>query len=352
MKQRKTLVFATLVGVIMAAGLWAQGDKSAESGKAMTEAASAFLASLTPAQQQQAKFGYDDPERLNWHFIPRVRKGLPIRELEGEALKKAHALLQASLSPAGYSQALEIMSLEEVLYLLEPGDRAERRERRDPKKYYFSVFGTPEMTGTWGWRIEGHHISLNFVVQNGRVVSSTPEFFGANPGSINAGPGRSIRVLAPEEDLARQLLKSCSPEQLKVVWVDKAAPDDLRGGGPAFGAAAEHMSAQAQNTAPVGLVAKDMTADQKQLLAQLMSEYLKNMPADVEQTRRGEVNAAGLDKIYFAWWGDQERDQRHYYRVQGPTFVIEYNNTQNQANHVHSMWRQLAGDFNIPAAKK
>lgn len=352
MKRHKTLAMTTLVGIVMAAALWAQADKPVQSGQAMTDAATAFLGSLSPDQQQKIKFGYNDEERLNWHFIPRVRKGLPIRELEGDALKKAHALLQTGLSPAGYSQALDIMGLEEVLYLLEPGDRTERRERRDPRKYYFSVFGTPALTGTWGWRLEGHHISLNFSVQDGQVVASTPEFFGANPGLIDAGPKRTIRVLGAEEDLARQILKACTPEQLKVAWIDKAAPDDLRGGGPAFGAAQDHMTVQAVNTPPVGLVAKDMSPDQRQLLAQVMTEYLKNMPSDVEQKRRSEVNAAGIDKIYFAWWGDQERNQRHYYRIQGPTFIIEYNNTQNDANHVHSMWRQLAGDLNIPAAKK
>ena len=341
MQRWKTLAAMLIVGSVMVAALRAQAGKQEASGKAMTEAATAFLNSLTPQQAQQAKFGYDDPERLNWHFIPRERKGLPIRELEGESLRRAHALLQTGLSPAGYAQTLDIMGLEEILYLLEPGERAVRRERRDPRKYYFSVFGNPELTGTWGWRIEGHHISLNFSVKDGQVVSSTPEFFGANPGLIDAGPKRSIRVLGVEEDLARQILKSANPDQLKVMWIDKAAPDDLRGGGVA----------QPEKTPPVGLKASDMTADQKALLAQIMTEYLKNMPADIEQARRGEVNAAGVDNIYFAWWGDQDRNQRHYYRIQGPTFIIEYNNTQNDANHVHSMWRQLAGDFNIPIAK-
>lgn len=341
MQRWKTLAAMLIVGTVMVAALRAQAGKQEASGKAMTEAATAFLNSLTPQQAQQVKFGYDDPERLNWHFIPRVRKGLPIRELEGEPLRRAQALLQSGLSPAGYAQTLDIMGLEEILYLLEPGERSERRERRDPRKYYFSIFGTPELTGTWGWRLEGHHISLNFSVKDGHVVSSTPEFFGANPGLIDAGPMRSIRVLGAEEDLARQILKSSTPEQLKVAWIDPKAPDDLRGGGVA----------QPEKTPPVGLKASDMSADQKALLAQVMTEYLKNMPADIEQTRRAEVNAAGVDNIYFAWWGDQERNQRHYYRIQGPTFIIEYNNTQNMANHVHSMWRQLGGDFNIPLAK-
>lgn len=342
MRHWKAAVSGIVVVVAMVTMLRAQAEKKAPSGKVMVEAATVFLKSLTPDQAQKIKFGYDDAERLNWHFIPRVRKGLPIRELEGDALRTAHGLLQSGLSEAGYAQALDIMGLEEILYLLEPGDRAERRERRDPRKYYFSIFGTPSLTGTWGWRLEGHHISLNFTVTDGNVVSSTPEFFGANPGLIDAGPGRSIRVLGMEEDLGRQILKLCTPETLKVAWVDKAAPDDLRGGGVA----------QPETTPAVGLAAKEMSADQRKLLAELLNEYLKNMPADVSEARRAEVNAAGIDKIQFAWWGDQERNQRHYYRVQGPTFVIEYNNTQNQANHVHSMWRQLAGDFNIPIAKK
>ena len=341
MQRWKTLAAMLIAGSVMVAALRAQAVKQEASGKAMTAAATTFLNSLNPQQAQQAKFGYDDPERLNWHFIPRVRKGLPIRELEGDSLRHAQALLQTGLSPAGYAQTLDIMGLEEILYLLEPGDRAERRERRDPRKYYFSVFGIPALTGTWGWRVEGHHVSLNFSVQEGQVVASTPEFFGANPGLIDAGPGRSIRVLGAEEDLARQILKSATPDQLQLAWVDKQAPDDLRGGGVA----------QPERVPAVGLKASEMSADQKNLLAQVMTEYLKNMPADIEQARRAEVNAAGVDNIYFAWWGDQERNQRHYYRIQGPTFIIEYNNTQNQANHVHSMWRQLAGDFNIPLAR-
>jgi hypothetical protein len=342
MRHWKATVSGLVAVVAMVTMLRAQADKPAPTGKAMADAATAFLASLSPDQAGKVKFGFDDAERLNWHFIPRVRKGLPIRDLEGNALSKAHALLQTGLSEAGYAQTLDIMALEDVLYLFEPGDRVERREKRDPRKYYFSVFGTPGMSGSWGWRLEGHHISLNFTLVDGNVVSSTPEFFGANPGVIDGGPGRSVRVLGMEEDLARQILKLCTPEQLKVVWIDKAAPDDLRGGGVA----------QPETAPAAGLAASEMSEDQRKLLAELMNEYLKNMPADVAAARRAEVNAAGIGKIQFAWWGDQERNQRHNYRVQGPTFVIEYNNTQNQANHVHSMWRQLAGDFNVPIAKK
>jgi len=322
----------------MVALLTANQTTEPPSGLGMSKAAQQFLKSLSDDQRKQATFGYDDKERVNWHFIPRERKGLPLKSLEGAPLKAAMALIRSGVSEAGYDQTLNVMSLEEILYLLEGGDRTERREKRDPQKYYLSVFGTPAESGVWGWRLEGHHVSLNYTVKDGQCVASTPEFFGANPGTVDAGVGRQIRVLGAEEDIARQILKLCSPEQQKACWLDKAAPDDLRGGGVA----------QPETTAPVGLSADKMSDDQKKLLAELLNEYLKNMPADVVRERRARIEKAGIDKIHFAWWGDSEQHKRHYYRVQGPTFIIEYNNTQNNANHVHSMWRDMAGDFAIP----
>ena len=336
-------IVAAIVTVTMGALLVAQGEQREPSGKAMLAAARKFRESLNPDQLAKASFPFDGPERLNWHFIPRERKGLPLREMEGAALKAAHALIASGLSQSGYDQALSIMSLEEVLYLLEPGDRAERRERRNPGKYYISIFGAPAETGSWGWRVEGHHLSLNFTLKDGEVTGTTPEFFGTNPALIDAGPGRSIRVLGPEEDLARQLLKLCTADQMKVAHVDPKAPDDLR-----VGSDPQHPTAQPETSPPVGLAAAKMTDEQKKLLGELLGEYLKNMPADVAARRRTGLMQAGLEKIHFAWWGETERNQRHYYRVQGPTFLIEYNNTQNNANHVHSYWRDLAGDFGIP----
>lgn len=334
------------VTVTMGAILLAQGEQQEPSGKAMLQAAQKFRENLSKEQLAQASFGFDDAERLNWHYIPRPRKGLPLRDLEGKALSAAHALIASGLSKSGYDQTLSVMSLEEVLYLLEGGDRAERRERRHPGKYYFSIFGTPSETGKWGWRLEGHHVSLNYTLDKGDVISSTPEFFGSNPALIDAGPERSIRVLGTEEDLARQILKLCSSEQAKVAHIDTKAPDDLR-----IGPNAQSPSPQPETTPPVGLAAAKMNDDQKKLLGELLNEYLKNMPADISGRRRAALMQAGLDSIHFAWWGDTERNFRHYYRVQGPTFLIEYNNTQNNANHVHSYWRDLAGDFGIPLKK-
>jgi len=337
MSTRKTLLAAAVLLVSITV-LAAQRAATPVTANAMSASAKAFLATLTPEQKAQASFKFDDAERLNWHFIPRPRKGLPLKSLEGDALKSAHAFIRSGLSEAGYDQTLNVMSLEELLYLLEGGEREMRRERRDPGKYYLSVFGEPADSGDWGWRLEGHHISLNFTLKDGKVVASTPEFFGANPGTVDAGKGRQIRVLGPEEDIARQVLKLCTPEQQKLCWISKEAPGEVPGPG----------ALQAAVEAPVGLPYAQMSEDQKKLIQELLSEYLKNLPADIEAERRAKISAAGLDKIYFAWYGLSELSEPHHYRIQGPSFVVEYNNTQNNANHVHSMWRNLEGDFGIP----
>ncbi|MDA1016669.1 MAG: DUF3500 domain-containing protein [Planctomycetota bacterium] len=339
MRGKKALVAFGVLAAMSGALLVAKKPAAESSAPRMATAAKAFLTTLSDAQREKASFEFGDKERTNWHFIPRERKGLPLKELEGEPLRTAHRLIATGLSNAGYDQAVDVMSLEEILYLLEGGEREERRAKRDPQKYYISIFGKPGDSGSWGWRVEGHHLSLNFTLVDGKIASSTPEFFGANPGTIQAGPGREIRVLGAEEDLARQILKLCTPALQKKMWIDKKAPADLRGGG---------VAQPVLEGGAVGIKFSEMSNDQKKLLGQLLAEYLKNMPADIEAARRAQIKQAGMDDIHVSWWGSSERDEGHYYRVQGPTFIIEYNNTQNSANHVHSIWRDTAGDFNIP----
>lgn len=338
MSARKLMAALFVVATMFGALLVAKTNDQKPSGARMAEAARTFLASLSDKQRAQATFAYDDAERLNWHYIPRPRKGLPLKALDPAERAAAFDFVASGLSAAGYEQATKVMSLDDVLYLLEVDDRAARRLRRDPLNYYLSVFGTPSEHGVWGWRLEGHHLSLNYSVADGRVVASTPEFFGANPADLEAGPGRTLRVLGKEEDLAREIVRTCTPAQMKTAVVDSKVPDDIW----------TVASKQPAIPAPVGLAATDMTTDQRTLLKQLLAEYLKNMPADVRSEREAKLEAAGLDKIHLGWWGSLERNARHGYRVQGPTFLIEYNNTQNNANHVHSVWRNVSGDFNLP----
>ena len=314
-------------------------EDAGKPGILMAKAATAFTATLPADQKEACSFGYDDPERVNWHFIPRDRKGIGLWDLEGAAHDAANKLVSTGLTAAGYHKVLEVRSLEEVLYLFEGGEEAARREKRHPHRYYVSIFGTPG-EGLWGWRFEGHHLSLNYSIKDGKIVSSTPEFFGANPGLIDAGPGRALRVLGKREDIARQILKACPADKKSQLWLSKKAPKDIRGGG----------TAQPVIAAPEGLPFSEMTSEQQKLLKELIAEYLTAMPAPVVRERMKQISDSGMDSIHFGWWGGPELNEPHHYVVQGKTFVIEYNNTQNSANHVHAIWRNLAGDFNLPAS--
>lgn len=329
--------FLLLTLVILA---WSSSCATADEapGVRMSSAAMEFLFLLTDDQKKLASFSFDDAERVNWHFIPRERKGLGLWDLDGQALINAEAFVATGLTEAGYYKSLEVRSLEEVLYLFESGEESARRVKRHPHRYYISIFGDPSGDSVWGWRFEGHHLSLNYTIRNGEILSSTPEFFGANPGLIDAGPGRSLRVLGRREDLARSILKFASAEQQAKIWISKDAPSDIRGAG----------AAQPEISEPAGVAVGEMTPEQQKLMKELVGEYLAAMPASVVRRRVKEIQEGGVDNVYFAWWGGSELNEPHHYVVQGPSFIIEYNNTQNQANHVHSIWRNLSGDFNIP----
>jgi len=333
----RRFVRCILIGIVLLPSVQAFCDDAPNAGQQMTQSVAALQQSLTPEQLKLASFAYDDAERLNWHFIPRDRQGLGLWDLEGDALKSAEQFVATGLTAAGYEKVLQVRSLEEVLYLFEGGEEFERRQKRHPHRDYISIFGDPTGTDVWGWRFEGHHLSLNYSIKDGEIVSSTPEFFGANPGLIDAGPGRSLRVLGKREDLARELLRTATDDQKEAMWISKEPPGDIRGAG----------AAQAEVGDAVGLAVKDMTPEQKQLLRELVGQYLEAMPAKVVAQRVQAIGDAGYDDIHFAWWGGPEKNEPHHYVVQGPTFVIEYNNTQNDANHVHSIWRNLQGDFNV-----
>ena len=302
------------------------------SSTVMTLAAEHFLASLTPEQRAQATFPFQDDERLNWHFIPKERKGLPLLDMTPPQKALAHGLLSAGLSQQGYIKAVTIMSLEDVLRILENADP----NYRNPQKYYFTVFGTPSDTGTWGYRVEGHHLSQNFTVVNGKVAG-TPSFFGANPAEVREGPRKGLRTLAAEEDLARDLLESLTPDQKKVAIVTTEAYKDI------LTSASRKAALEGQ---PSGLSAAKMTRKQFDLLETLLSDYANNVPEQLAQARMEQIKKAGTGE-FFAWAGVEQRGGPHYYRIQAPAFLIEYDNTQNGANHIHSVWRDFNGDFGL-----
>jgi hypothetical protein len=303
-----------------------------QSSDVIAGAANNFLAALSPEQTAKTVFEFKDDERLNWHFIPRERKGLPFREMNAPQRHLASALLSAGLSQRGYIKATGVMSLEDVLRVLEK----DAGERRNAEKYYFSIFGKPGPDNVWGYRVEGHHLALNFTIVRGRVVD-TPMFFGANPAEIRQGPRKGMRVLAAEEDLARDLLMSLDDAQRKIAVVDKVAYKDI------LTAASRKASLDGQ---PSGLPAAKMNGKQFEKLQALLGEYAGNVPEQMAQARLEQIKKAGKN-LHFAWAGAAERGGPHYYRIQAPAFLIEYDNTQNDANHIHSVWRDFNGDFGL-----
>jgi hypothetical protein len=328
--------FLRLAALTIGAILLTSAYYRINSSTVMTQAAQHFLASLTPEQHAKAAFKFQDEERLNWHFIPRERKGLPLLDMTPPQRALAHAVLSAGLSQQGYIKAVTIMSLEDVLKQLEAADTSTTHPERNPEKYYFSVFGEPSDTGTWGFRVEGHHVSQNFTVVNGKIAGS-PSFFGANPAEVREGPRKGLRVLAAEEDLARDLLESLTAEQKKVAIVAPEAYKDI------LTMASRKAALEGQ---PSGLSAAKMTKKQFDLLQTLLSSYASNMPEQLAQARMEQVKKAGTN-IFFAWAGVEQRGGPHYYRIQAPAFLIEYDNTQNNANHIHSVWRDFNGDFGL-----
>ncbi len=326
------LVVLTIGSILLVSAYHKLGSSSV-----MTQAANNFLQSLSAEQRGKAVVSFHDDERFNWHFIPRERKGLPLREMTPPQKHLAQALLAAGLSQQGYMKTVTIMSLEDVLRMLENDDG----ERRNPEKYYFTIFGEPSDAGTWGYRVEGHHVSQNFTVVRGRAID-TPSFFGANPAEVRQGPRKGLRALAAEEDLGRELLTSLDKDQKRVAIVTpKAYPDILT--------AADRKAAL--NGQPTGLSAAKMSKKQMELLTALVEDYAHNVPEDLARARIEQLKKAGTN-LYFAWAGVEERGGPHYYRIQAPTFLIEYDNTQNEANHIHAVWRDFTGDFGLDLLKE
>jgi hypothetical protein len=358
----RRVVVCTAAGLVVV-GTWAGavGLARQRAAASMAAAATAFLSSLNDEQRQKATFPLVGEEWTRWHFVPTTqfpRNGLPFSEMTEAQRQRAHDLMQASLSQTGYSTATTIIQLETPLKAME-ADAAAARARaagpadaqgggarrggrgtpmvRDPALYYFSVFGNPGAKAGWGWRVEGHHLSLHFAVDNGKLqVASTPQFLGANPAQVPEGYAMAgTRALAAQEDLARTLVLSLDVKQRGVALVAPTPRNDVQSG----------TAIRVNPLEPAGLPATDMTSAQRQMLMRIIESYSSVMPADIAADRLARVKAAGLEKLTFAWAGSTEKGQRYHYQVQGPTFVIEHNSTQNNGNHIHSVWRDFNGDF-------
>jgi hypothetical protein len=289
----------------------------------MAETALAFIESIGPAQRRQAVFPFDGEERKDWHFVPRSRPGIPLKDLKKEQRELVFALLRTALSDQGLRKVDGVIQLEAILAEGAGG------WFRDPENYALAVFGDPAGDAPWGWRFEGHHLSLSFTVVPGQGFAVTPAFFGANPAEVKKGHRHAgLRVLKREHDVAFQLIGGLRVGQRRTAILQ---PDSF--GDILTGPGREDSLRQ-----PQGLAVAAMDAIQRGQVLDIVEAYIRNMRASVAEQQMRDLRDAGLQKLHFAWAGGTTPDTPHYYRLHGPTIVIEYDNTQNGANHAHSVW--------------
>ena len=338
---RKRLLLALPV-ILVVAGVAYVSRAEETAGTRMTAAADKFVGSLTEDQKKKALIAFDDKERTNYHFVPLQdkdkkpsRKGVRLEEMTAEQKDLARALLRTGTSESGYRSALTIMSLESILHDQEKGGT----NVRNSEWYFFTVFGTPGKTGKWGWRVEGHHLSLNFTLDNGKIVSATPAIFGANPAIVIDGPRKGVKAIPEAEESALQLFQSLDAKQREVA-LQKVQFNEI-----------PQAVAKPEYGEPVGLPASKMNVKQRTVLTNLLQGYANRLHPDIAASEMAAIQDAGLDKVHFAFASDPGKPGNPYtYRVQGPTFVIEFLNVQddsgkNPANHIHSGWRNMKGDF-------
>lgn len=301
----------------------------------MSATANKFLETLSAPQKAKAQFSFDDQERYDWHYIPKERKGISLGELNTGQKNAAFNLLHTALSDTGYNKAVAIIQLEAVLREVE--GRPSNDDYRDPGKYYFSIFGKPATDSIWGWRLEGHHISFNFSTKDNRLVSGTPGFLGANPAIVLSGPEKGKQILKDEAELGFALLHSLDENQMEKAIISTEAPGEIITG----------ASRKAMISDPKGILYGELNDAQQKSFLQLLSIYIHRYTPAFAIDMMHEIEDAGLNNLRFAWAGAKQPGpgNPHYYRIQGPTIIIEYDNTQNNANHVHTVVRDLKNDF-------
>ncbi len=324
-KFRMFFTITLITGIVMAT--------PPANGQDLAKKANAFLNTLSTELRGQAQFSFGDAERFNWNFVPVKRNGPSFRDFDEKQKNAAIALLRASLSDQGYQKANGIIELENVLKVLE--NRAPADNYRDPLNYHISIFGNPSSTAEWGWRFEGHHISLNFSSVKGILISSTPSFFGSNPGIVNSGDKKGTQVLKKEMELGFLLLNSLNGDQLKKARFADKAPSEIITGN----------SRKASLLSPPGIEFRELNAAQKKIFMQLLDVYIRNYTSEFSEKLLAKIKTAGMDDLHFAWAGSLKPGSGHYYRIQGKALLIEYDNTQNNSNHVHTAVRDLTNDF-------
>ena len=309
-----------------------QPQSIAEAKSQMVEALIAFLASLDEAQKEKALFAFTDAVRQTWSFLPGTRAGLTLKEMTASQQELALKLVQTGLSEAGYEKMNQIRSLEEVLTVLE--NRKPNNDWRNPMRYYMAIFGNPAKDAVWGWRFEGHHVSLNYSSVD-QKLSVVPSFLGTNPAEVRSGDQKGLRILGEEEDRGRAIVKSLDEAQFAQAHISEQT----------FGEIVTAGKAQVRLATFEGLPYHKMNSRQQEKIVDLIQFYLTRLRQEAATELWSKTQAAGLDKLHFAWAGGLALGEKHYYRIHGPTLLIEYDNSQNEGNHAHSIIRDIENDF-------
>lgn len=309
------------------------------SKKDVVIAAQSFLASLSQLERKSCQLSFENDERENWHFVPIKRKGFALQLMSDEQRVLVADLLKTCLSEEGVRKVEDIRQLEAILTILEK--RAPDNNYRDPDLYFVSIFGEPADSSIWGWRFEGHHLSLNYTYAN-EGITVTPQFMGANPAEIPIGDSKGKRVLAQEEDQARALVQSLNEAQLGTALIAKRAYPEIITGNDRRVALDDYE----------GLSYTQLVESQQMALIDLIQLYLNNNKDKIAQAHWKVIQEAGVEKLHFAWAGGVEKGEKHYYRIHGPRLLIEYDNTQNGGNHVHSVCRDPSNDFGEDALRQ
>jgi len=311
----------------------------------LSEKATLFLDSLSDELKTQTVFSIDDEERFNMNYVPINRKGPRFHDFNETQKAVALDLLKSSLSDEGYRKSKEIMSLEAVLRVIENDDNdrmSDGKPRRDPMNYHFCIFGDPSSEKPWGWRFEGHHLSLNFTSSDSKISSATPTFFGTNPGVIRITGHKEKEVLKKETALSFKLVNSLSPEQLKKAMFADIAPLEI----------ITTTKRNVEGFEQKGIYHDDLTSEQQKLFHELIDLYLNNYEQNFSEGYRDKIKKAGIENLSFSWAGSLEPGTPNYWCIQGPVLLIEYDNTQTNANHVHTVVRDPTNDYGEDTLKK
>ena len=331
----KSLVLALLLPTSLAAEEGTTAPKQQAGNPSTTAAARDFLSALDDKKRSAATFSFEDSARTTWAYVPQARGGVALGDLDAGQRAAAFALLGSGLSQRGTQLARGIVDLEVTLQGLERAAGSPMAARRDAALYFLSIFGAPGYTQPWAWSFEGHHLSVNVTQLGPDVQIVAPLFMGANPARVPSGPRQGHRLLAAEEDLAFELLQMLEPEQLARALISAGT----------FGEIVTRNDPVVRPLQLAGLPAGAMTPAQQKHLRRLLELYAGRMSDRAAAQQLQRIDAAGFGRLHFAWAGARQPGEPHYYRIHGPTVLVEFDNTQNGADHIHTVWRDLENDF-------